>query len=51
MDFNKVFEMIKELSENKDLVLKDLRKDNKIIYLELELVEPVNEELQKLIKE
>lgn len=47
MDFNKLFEMIKELSGSEDIILKDLRKDDKTIYIELDLVEPI----KQLIKE
>lgn len=51
MDFNHLFETIKEMSGDSDIVLNDLRLINKKIYVELDLVEPVNEELQKLIKD
>ena len=42
MDFNNLFQAIKELSGDKDLVLEDLQKVGDIIEVTLKLVEPLD---------
>jgi hypothetical protein len=49
MDYNKLIELIKELSGSSDVILGDSRIDKDTIYLELKLVEP--QEVEPLIPE
>ena len=50
MDFNKLFDMISELSGNDDIVLGDMRVDGKKIFIELDLIPKVDQE-DKIIPE